>query len=114
MAVHLGAEPPPLGRGQTIACHRLLRPAMPHASARLTGTREVQRLAGVGKSNRSVLVERHRQYERTVGLADHQPMPGSAMGRAFFVYEDQRVGIEGAVIVAFTADVNQGGTVFAL
>jgi|ERR1700722_10831529 len=112
MAVHLGAEP--LGADRTIACHRLLRPEMPHASVRPTGDGEAQRLAGMGKSNRSVLVERHRQYERAVGLADHQPMPGSAMGRAFFVYEDQRVGIEGAVIVAFTADVNQGGTVFAL
>jgi hypothetical protein len=61
----------------------------------------------------SLLIERDRQFERAIGLPHHQPMPGSAMDRAFFVYEYQRVGIEGAVIVAFTADMNQPATVLA-
>ena len=40
-------------------------------------------------------------------------MPRSAMGGAVFVYEYQGVGIEGAVVVAFTADVNQATTKLA-
>lgn len=63
---------------------------------------------------RSVLVERYGQYERAVGLTYHQPMPRSAMSRVFFVYQYQRIGIEGAVAVALTADVNQGAAKLAL
>ncbi len=36
------------------------------------------------------------------------------MSRALFVYEYQRVGIEGAVVVTLTADVNQTRPVLAL
>jgi hypothetical protein len=36
------------------------------------------------------------------------------MSRAFFVYQYQRVGIQGAVAVALTADVNQDSAVLTL
>jgi hypothetical protein len=36
------------------------------------------------------------------------------MNRAFFVYEDQSVGIEGAIVVALTADMDQCCAVLAL
>ena len=41
-------------------------------------------------------------------------MPGAVVNWTFLVYQDQRVGIEGGVDVAFTADVNQAGSVLAL
>lgn len=62
----------------------------------------------------SLLIERDRQFERAIGLPHHQPMPGSAMDRAFFVYEYQRVGIEGAVGFTCATDMNQGSAVLAL
>jgi hypothetical protein len=39
-------------------------------------------------------VHRHCQLDRSIELLQHQPMPGSTVGRTFFVYEDQHVGVE--------------------
>ncbi len=62
----------------------------------------------------TILIERYRKYQRSIGLLQHQPMPRSAMNRALFVYEYKRVGIETGVVVALATDVNQGRAVLPL